>query len=85
MRSAMRSRVPYISKAEAERRRWVDLADAIGHVKAVDDCDHRQALQSIKAAIEDGNSLAVGGSSAAAPFQRGANWLGAASIRHAPG
>jgi len=49
----MRSRVPYISKAEAERRRWVDLADAIGHVKAVDDCDDRQALQSIKTVIED--------------------------------
>jgi hypothetical protein len=46
--------MPYISKAEIERRRWVDLAAAIDHVKAVDGCGGQQALQSIKAAIQDG-------------------------------
>jgi hypothetical protein len=43
----------YISKAEIERRRWLDLAAAIGHVKAVNGCEDQQALQSIKAAVQD--------------------------------
>lgn len=46
--------MPYISKAENERRRWVDLAAAIDHVKKLDRCDDQQALQGIKAAIQDG-------------------------------
>jgi hypothetical protein len=45
--------MPYISKAEIERRRWFDLAAAIAHIKAVDGCNYRQALQSIRAAIQD--------------------------------
>jgi hypothetical protein len=46
--------MPYISKAEIERRRWVDLAAAIRHVKDVDGCEDQQALEWIKAAIQDG-------------------------------
>ncbi len=45
----------YISKAETERRRWLDLAAAIVLVKTINNhCEESQAIRDIEAAVPDG-------------------------------
>src|SRR5262249_10367551 len=48
-----RRAIPYISRAEIRRSRWMDLATAVAHVIRAVDCDKQQALRDIEAEVRD--------------------------------
>ncbi len=46
--------MPYVSRAEAERARWMTLAEAVAHVCERDGCDAKAAEEQIRNALRDG-------------------------------
>ena len=46
--------MPYVSKAEQERARWMTLAEAVAHVQQCDECDADAALSQLRTALGDG-------------------------------
>ena len=46
--------MPYVSKVEAERARWMTLAEAVAHVCERDGCDAKAAEEQIRNALRDG-------------------------------
>jgi len=46
--------MPYLSKAERERVRWMTLADAISQIRKVESCEREEAWIQLRKAISDG-------------------------------
>jgi hypothetical protein len=46
--------MPYKSKAEEERDRWMTLPEAVAHIRSADHCDENAARQEIMKALADG-------------------------------
>jgi hypothetical protein len=51
--------LPYISKAERERARWMTLAETLAHIAESDGCDRRSALKQLCGALGDNQIIAI--------------------------
>jgi hypothetical protein len=45
--------MPYVSKAEQERQKWMTLKDTMSHIQHVDQCDEKTAFNSLRNALSD--------------------------------
>lgn len=45
--------MPYVSKPEKERAKWMPIADAVRHIRGVDRCTHTKAVKQLFAALRD--------------------------------